>query len=95
MYATFNRFEIEMTLEQARSASHSGDCLLDVRELLDCRKIARQLDKIGPEKIAKELDEYGCWDEAELADEAANRSRIVWMAACDIAEEHQERSRIN
>jgi len=52
MYASFNRFEIEMTMIQAESASHSGDCQADVRELLKHPKIKRQLRKI--KKLIKE-----------------------------------------
>lgn len=87
MYAIFNHFEIQMTRNQAESASHPGPCDSDVRDLLNDRKIARQLDKIAPEKIAAELKEYGAWDETELADHQANRERIIWIAASDISEE--------
>lgn len=87
MYASFNRFEIQMTLKQARSASHQGQCDEDVKILLQDPKIIRQLDKIDPEKIAAELHEYGAWDEEELKDSQANRERIIWIAAGDIVEE--------
>lgn len=87
---TFDRFEIEMTLEQALSASHTGECSEDVAALVACPAIASQLDKIGPDKIRDELGEYGAWDEEELAFDDSNRHRIVWLAAGNIREEHRE-----
>lgn len=38
------------------------------------------------ETIRKTLKQYGAWDAAELADNDANRTRMLWCAACDIAE---------
>ncbi|MBK7823029.1 MAG: hypothetical protein IPJ61_18770 [Tessaracoccus sp.] len=94
MYAPFNTFEIQMTADQARSASQPGrDALSDVRALLRDPKIARQLRKIDPEKIRAELKEHGAWDAAELADDNANRERIIWIAAGNITEDLAERGR--
>ena len=93
MFATFDRFEIQMTRAQADSASHPGPCDFDVAELLRDKKIVRQLDKIGPEKLRAELYGYGAWDDAELADDAQNRARIVWIAAGIISEECFKKSR--
>lgn len=87
MFATFNRFEIQMTREQAHIGHHQGQCDLDVAYLLTLPKIARQVRKIGPEKIREELREYGAWDDEELADDAQNAARIVWLAAGNITEE--------
>ena len=86
MFAYFNRFSIQMTMRQAESASHQGSCDDDVAQLLEDRRIVRQLDKISAEKIRDELREYGAWDADELADDDANRERIVWIAAGDIVE---------
>jgi hypothetical protein len=91
MLASFNRFEIKMTKEQARSASHQGRCDDDVVALVKTPAIRRQLDMIGPEKIAAELAEYGAWDAEELADEEQNDCRIIWIAAGDIREEANQR----
>lgn len=86
MFATFNRFEIQMTKAQAQSASHPGPCDADVEELIKVPAISRQLAKIEPSKLAEELVEYGAWDAEELADHDANKRRIVWIAACNITE---------
>ena len=85
MYASFNRFEIRMTLEQAKSVSHQGDCYEDAKYLVN--KLRAQLNKIPPEKIAEELKEYGAWDEVELSNHEENLIRIVWIAGGDIIEE--------
>lgn len=87
MYAQFNRFELRMSANQARSASHQGECYQDTNALLLDWRIAKQLDAIGPEAIRQELQEYGAWDADELANDDDNRRRIVWIAACDIREE--------
>ena len=87
MYAAFNSFELKMTRVQAESASHPGPCDHDVDELLDVPAIRRQLDKIGPDAIRDELSEYGAWDDDELANDADNRARIVWIAAGNISDE--------
>lgn len=86
MITYFDSFSIEMTKRQAESASHSGQCDNDVDLLLQDRRITRQLDKINPDDIRAELKEYGAWDEVELQDDTANRQRIIWIAAGNIAD---------
>ena len=85
MFASFNRFELNITKKDASSMSHQGDCDDDVTALLP--KYEKQLKKIGNEKIASELKEYGAWDENELSDEYANMKRILWIASGNIIEE--------
>lgn len=80
------RIEIQMTKAQAASASHQGQCDDDVMALSRVPKIARQLAKIDPETLRRELDEYGAWDDAELADHDQNLQRILWLAAGDIVD---------
>jgi len=87
MYALFNRFEIEMTLAQAQSASQPGkDASDDVNALLQLPKIKRQLAKISDDDLAAELREYGAWDDEELQDRQANEQRIIWLAAGNIVD---------
>lgn len=80
------RIELQMTLAQAQSASHQGQCDDDVATLSKHPKIARQLAKIDPALLAAELQEYGAWDDTELSDHAQNLQRILWLAAGDIVE---------
>jgi hypothetical protein len=84
MYAEFERFEIEMTLEQAYSVSEPGMDAIDAVNAL-----IRQLDLSGlqPDKVREELWGYGAWDEEELADDEDNLRRIVWIAGCNLREE--------
>ncbi len=42
-----------------------------------------------PDAIRKELAEQGAWDVSELADDAANMARLVWIAAGNISDEPQ------
>lgn len=86
--ATFNRFEISMTKEQAESCSHPGDCMSDVKRLMHDPDIRKQMSHISPEHIRKELKEYGAWDEEELKDDESNKQRILWIAAGNIVEEN-------
>lgn len=84
--------EIAMEKDAALSASHSGQCDVDVAELLNVPEIAAQLDAMGADEIRDGLRESGAYDEEELADDAQNRNRAVWMAACDIRERLNEYS---
>ena len=87
MYATFERFELQLTKDQARTGSHRGQCDKDVTYLRTLPAIKRQLDKLAPALVADELREYGAWDNEELADHNANLSRVVWLACGNIVEE--------
>lgn len=87
MTAYFNRFTIKMTLAQALSASHSGSCDADVRELSNHLSRPRACTK---EALKKELEEYGAWEENELENDAENWQRILWIAAGNIKEENHE-----
>ena len=89
MYASFERFELKMTLQQAESCSQPGqDAEPDVLVLMQNPKIRRQRKKIDPDLIRQELREYGVWEEEELADDDANWQRILWLGANDISEEN-------
>ena len=87
LYSSFERFELPLTLEQARAASHPGKCDADVAALRTEPEVARQLAALDPDKVRAELKEYGAWEPEELADHDANLSRVVWIAAGNIAED--------
>ena len=87
MQTYFDRFTINITKDDASSGSHQGPCDEDIAYLVDKPTIRRQLDKINPEDIADELQEYGAWDETELSDHDQNRHRIIWIACGNITEE--------
>jgi len=78
--------EIQMTKSQALACTHPGPCDADVLALSVVPSIARQLAKLDPELLKKELREYGAWDEDELNHHEKNLQRILWIAAGDIAD---------
>jgi|ERR1700733_11924611 len=81
------RIELQMTMEQAESVSHSGECDEDVKELSRVPAIAAQLAKIDSAVLSAELKEYGAWDEEERADHDQNLQRLLWLAGADIADQ--------
>ena len=85
---SLGRIELQITLAQARACSHPGPCDSDVLALSQHPKIARQLKKLDPKLVAECLKEYGAWDAEELTDHPQNLQRLLWIAACDIAEEN-------
>ena len=87
MFAIFNRFELDINLEDAKIGSHQGDCSEGIEELLTVSYIKEQLDAVSSDDIRSELSEYGAWDEDELSDDEFNKSRILWLACGDIIEE--------
>jgi hypothetical protein len=72
---------VSMTFEQAQECSHQGPCDSDVE---------RNLDKVmwhaTDNEIRSCLRNCGAWDDLAVADTATLRSRMLWVAACDIAE---------
>lgn len=81
------RIELELTLEQAQSGHHQGQCDDDVRALSQVPEIRTQLDAIDAATLRAELREYGAWDESELADHEQNLQRLLWIACGDVIEE--------
>lgn len=81
------RIELQITREDAESASHQGQCDADIADLRRVPYIQEQLDRLSPALVAKCLREYGAWDANELADHDANLDRLLWCACCDISEE--------
>ena len=90
-YAYIDSIEIKMTLEQAQSASHQGRCDEDVQHLLKVPEIAKQLRKISDADLIDALRGYGAWNIDELQNRDSNEARLIWIAACDIAEEEKHK----
>jgi hypothetical protein len=88
MFAYFNRFSIQITLKQAESAAHQGDCEESTKALIG--KVARPR-KCNVSNLAAELEETGAWTKEELQDDEQNWIRILWIAACNIKEEYRHR----
>jgi hypothetical protein len=82
------RIELQISLSDAQSASHQGQCDDDVLALSKVPYIAEQLAKIDPALLRDELREYGAWDGDELSDHAQNLQRLLWLACGDIVDSH-------
>ena len=80
-WASFNRFELRLP---GAAVEACGDCAADVSAWSD--QITRPAN-CTPDALRTELKETGAWGAAELADDAANWQRIIWIAAGNIAEE--------
>ncbi len=88
MHAQFDRFELELTEEQALSVSVGGqDALPAVEVVLQDPKIIAQLNAIGIDNLRDELYEYGAWDNDELTNDATNQERIIWIAGGNIRDD--------
>jgi len=86
---SLGRIELQMTLEDAKSVSHSGPCDEDVSALRKVPYIAEQLNALKPATVRATLEEYGAWDADELADHDTNLDRIIWIAGADIQQDEQ------
>ena len=86
-WASFNRFGIKLSVDDALSVSHSGQCDDDVAALMTVPYVAKQLNAIDPNALVSELKEYGAWDDEQLSDHEENKSRILWIAGGNIREE--------
>ena len=85
--SSFNRFELELTAEQAGDCSHQGRCDDDVDYWAP--RISRPKE-CTPENLRDELQGYGAWSDDELADDTENWKRIIWIAAGNIQDEEIE-----
>jgi hypothetical protein len=77
---------LQITKAEAAQGAHSGSCDADILELSNRPRIRRQLNKIDREVLKRELDQWGAWDDVELADHEQNLQRVLWIACGDIVE---------
>jgi len=78
--------DLKLTRQDVNYCSQSGDMENNVLETIKKPYVKKQLQKLDPEKLAKELKEFGAWDETQLKDHNENLLRWVWLSACDISE---------
>ena len=81
-------FELYMTLEQAESVSHQGDCIHDVKALFEDLEIKSQFAVRTDKQLSDALKDYGAWDDEELKDRKENIFRLLWIAGGDIKESY-------
>lgn len=80
--AQFNRFEVTLSQDDVNAIAVSGDNEAAVNEA----RARIDLSHISDEDLVAELNEYGAWDEDELAVRSDNEQRIIWLTALDIKE---------
>lgn len=49
-------------------------------------EVAAIIGAVPAEDLRRHLNEYGAWEADDLADDHANRERLLWLAACDMRE---------
>lgn len=84
------RIELKLSLEDAHQGYHQGQCDADILALSEDDSIASQLSALDPALVAKELSEYGAWDEVELSDHQQNLQRLLWIASGDLVDTPEE-----
>ena len=84
-YVPFNYGELRLPLEALLACHHQGACDDDVEAWTQAIDWASQ--SMTADDIRKELYEYGAWNDDELADDEANRLRILWIAAGNYQEQ--------
>ena len=85
-WASFNRFELRLSGEAVSDIARPGPAD-DAVAYHVSRSESVDWHGAKPDAIRAELAEYGAWDASELADDEANRRRILWLAAWNIAED--------
>ena len=88
LWAGGNYVELGFSAEDADSILQPGPADETVAYIAGLPYMKAQLDALDPEKIRKELREYGAWDDEELKDDIENRLRLVWTLGCNAAEEN-------
>jgi len=85
-YGNYSGTELNIKKADAHIGSHPGPCDSDIQYLKELPYIKRQLKKIPPDSLRKELSEYGSWSLEELEDHEENLERWLWLSCGDIAE---------
>lgn len=92
-WASFNRFECRVSgqavLDIARSGSNDAAVAANLPGFIAQVEKDNFPNKPTADKIREELREYGAWDSEELASDSDNLSRLLWIAAHNIAEEEK------
>ncbi len=84
------RPELELTQEQVDSVPRQGVVDSAVEALAMQPSIFEQTAQWSDADMRRELDEYGAWDEVELADRQANIRRLLWLSVGDVQENRYE-----
>lgn len=83
------RIELKLTMDQAMTGSHQGQCYQDIAYLRTLPEIEKQLLSLTVEAVVTELQSSGAYDAEDLQDHNDNLSRILWFACSDIVENNR------
>jgi hypothetical protein len=86
------RIELEIPTKLVAIGYLSGHCQDVIDYLLTLEPIKNQLSKIDPVTLARELKEYGAWNDAELSVHQNNLQRVLWIACGDLTDQQTEES---
>ena len=78
--------DLKITRNDANFCSQSGDMEQNCKQVMKKPYIKKQLEKLEPEKLAKELKEFGAWDSEQLENHEENILRWFWSSCCDISD---------
>ena len=81
---------LRLTLDEAQSCSHPGQCDADIDYLLLSDGISAQVETWDPETLRAELAGCGAWEAEALEDHEENIRRLVWIACGDVAENPED-----
>ena len=84
------RLELQIPIELAETAHHSGACDDDVLAISKDEWVRDFTTAWNPDIVVNVLREYGAWEDEELKDRQQNIQRMLWIACCDIAEQEFE-----
>lgn len=70
---------LKITKEQAELCFNSEESEKEISRLKNLPEVQKQLMKINPDELKKELERLGAWDEKELENHEMNLNRIVWI----------------
>lgn len=80
--------EFRLKLEDALYCSQPGtDATPMLEETRLLPYVKRQLDKLDPKAVVRELKSTGAWEDSDLQDHEQNLLRVLWLAAGNIREE--------
>lgn len=78
---------IELPIEIWDLCPHTGAADESIAYMRTLPEVIAELSGLDPDKLRTELQEYGAWDEQELADHNENLNRILWIAAGQVQED--------
>lgn len=89
----FNHVALRVRTSDALDMTQPGPADDTVAYYVQQPYYTRQFAEMRPEDVRDELAEYGAWDAEDLADDAYNLHRLLWIAAGNVREQLIEHRR--